>query len=862
MGAAHRQNYHLGEPCEYLRLCLTTAGKLTMGGRPCTGPVSSGGAARKDTSPIPGQVADSLTWYNAQAPARGEKLIRMTHLCRSYWLWSVAGLCGLATWLCLAQSPELIVAEVRIEGARRQPEQAILNMLKTRPGRVYNPLEIQEDVRKLMETNWFADVRPAEARTPQGVVVIFHVVERPTIKEIIYDGAKHLSRKELEEITGLRPGGPMDPALNWRAREAIERKYKEKGRLLARVELVEGTKSDDLRVVFRITEGPVIRIRSLSFEGNNFVSAARLKTQIDSRATLLGFFGEYDPERLDNDVLKLLKYYHTFGFFEARIGRKVFWQPGSDRVDVVFVIEEGPRSYIAGSEVAGNRILDQSILLAHDKTEKGKPYNANIVQASAREMRDEYWKRGYVFADVQPILKYSSEPGVTTVVYQVNEGPLPQTGEPYRVGEIRIVGNTVTQDRVIRRELVGLEPGQVFDRTAIALSERNLSRLRIFREDPIQGIRPTITILNETDPSPYKDLLVEVQEDRTGSLLVGAAFSTDYGANLSIILNERNFDIFGFPRLTSWDDFWTDLTSGRAFRGAGQELRIEAIPGTEISRYTITWREPRLFDSPYSLGLGGYYYTRIFDEFTEQRTGGRITLGRRLTPEWSFNVGFRIEDVKVRSIPPTAPPNFFEVAGHNFVFAPRIALVRDTRDSIIRATTGNFLEIAYEQGLGDFTYPIVTIEDSQYWTIYERPDGSGRHVLVLRGIVGWAGDDTPLFDRFYAGGFRTLRGFRFRGVGPRVNGFNVGGTFEALGSLEYQVPLLANDMIYAIAFTDFGTVDSDVTLENFRVSAGFGLRINVPMLGPAPIALDWGFPIVKEDGDRRRTFFFGIAFSR
>ncbi|MCS7161612.1 MAG: BamA/TamA family outer membrane protein [Gemmatales bacterium] len=772
---------------------------------------------------------------------------------------------GLAALPVLGQSQDLMVADVRIEGARRQPEQTILNMLKTRPGRPYNPAEIQDDIRRLMETNWFADVRPAEARTAEGVVVIFRVVERPTIKEVIYEGAKHLSRKELEELTGLRPGGPMDPALNWRAREAIQRKYHEKGRLLARVDLVEGKKSDDLRVVFRITEGPVIRINSIRFEGNHFVSDARLKTQIESRATILGFFGEYDPEQLDNDVLRLLKYYHTFGFFEARIGRKVFWHAGTDRVDVVFVIEEGPRSFLANSEVTGNRLLDANMLLAHDKAEKGQPYNANIVQASARDMRHEYWKRGYIFADVQPVVKYTDEPGVATVVYQVNEGPLPQPPQPYRVGEIRIIGNTVTQDRVIRRELIGLEPGQIFDRTAIVESERNLSRLRIFKEDPVQGIRPTITILNENDPSPYKDILVQVEEDRTGSLLIGAAFSTDYGANLSIVLNERNFDIFGFPRLTSWDDFWADLTSGRAFRGAGQELRIEAIPGTEVSRYSISWREPRLFDSPYSLGVGGYYYTRIFDEYTEQRTGGRITIGRRLWPEypeWSFNVGFRIEDVKVYSFPPNAPLDFQEVAGHNFVFAPRLSVVRDTRDSIIRPTTGSFLELAYEHGLGDFNYPILTAEGSKYWTVYERPDGSGRHVLAARGIVGWAGDDTPLYDRFYAGGFRTLRGFRFRGVGPRINGLNVGGTFEALGSVEYQIPLLANDMIYAVAFTDFGTVDSEVSFDKFRVSTGVGLRINVPMLGPAPIALDWGFPIVREPGDLRRVFFFGIAFNR
>ena len=147
--------------------------------------------------------------------------------------------------------------------------------------------------------------------------------------------------------------------------------------------------------------------------------------------------------------------------------------------------------------------------------------------------------------------------------------------------------------------------------------------------------------------------------------------------------------------------------------------------------------------------------------------------------------------------------------------------------------------------VGDFTFPLFNVEANKYFTVYQRPDGSGRHVLALRSQVGFAGADTPVFDRFFAGGFRSIRGFQFRGVGPQVNGFKVGGDFLFLNSVEYQVPILANDQLYVVGFVDSGTVESNVEINNYRVSAGVGLRIVVPMMGPVPIALDFGFPIVK-----------------
>jgi outer membrane protein assembly factor BamA len=169
-------------------------------------------------------------------------------------------------------------------------------------------------------------------------------------------------------------------------------------------------------------------------------------------------------------------------------------------------------------------------------------------------------------------------------------------------------------------------------------------------------------------------------------------------------------------------------------------------------------------------------------------------------------------------------------------------------------------EAGYEQIFGDHVYPLFSLEGSRYFTVYQRPDGSGKHVVALRSQAYFTTSEAPVYERFYAGGFRSLRGFAFRGVGPFEDGFNTGGTFSFLNSIEYQIPILASDKLFGVVFCDSGTVERRVEITDYRVTAGFGLRIQVPMFGPVPIALDFGFPIVKADGDQRQMFNFWLGF--
>jgi outer membrane protein assembly factor BamA len=406
---------------------------------------------------------------------------------------------------------------------------------------------------------------------------------------------------------------------------------------------------------------------------------------------------------------------------------------------------------------------------------------------------------------------------------------------------------------------VGLYPGQILTYPDLRIAERNLQRLNIFATGPDGSDRPTVTVLDPDSPNVLKDILVKVKEDNTGSLLFGVGVNSDAGLTGSIVLNERNFDIFRPP--TSIDD----LLSGNAWRGGGQEFRIEAVPGTQLQRYSVSLREPYLFDTLFSFGISGYYYQRSYNEYNEDRVGTRLTLGRKLnelSPYWSVNAGLRVENVGVSGVSIFAPEDYQAVVGHNFQVGASVGVTYDSRDSYVRPTEGALVSATFEQVFGDFTFPLANLEANKYFTVYERADGSGRHVLAAHSQVSWAGSNTPVYERYFAGGFRSMRGFEFRGVGPFINGFNVGGDFMWLNSLEYQIPLLANDQVYVVGFVDSGTVEPRTEIKDYRVTAGFGLRFVVPMFGPVPIALDFGFPIVKADGDREQVFSFWLGFFR
>ena len=354
----------------------------------------------------------------------------------------------------------------------------------------------------------------------------------------------------------------------------------------------------------------------------------------------------------------------------------------------------------------------------------------------------------------------------------------------------------------------------------------------------------------------WLDINVNAAEGRTGRLMFGAGVNSNSGLVGSFVWDESNFDILRPPRTLS------DIIEGRAWRGGGQRFRIEAAPGNQVSRYAVSWTDPYFLYTDYSFGVSGFYFNRFYPNWTEDRYGGRVSLGKQFTPEWSGSLALRLEDVEMRNPQPVEPASVTPFIGSNFLSTLRTSVTHDTRDSSMMPTEGHYVDGGYEQAFGEFTFPRVDVDARQYFTMYNRPDGTGRHVLTVAGNLGVSGSDTPTFERYFAGGFQSFRGFAYRGVTPRESGFTTGGIFQALGTVEYRIPVTADDMINVVAFSDFGTVDDSVSLSKFRTSVGFGFRVVIPAMGPVPLAFDFAFPILAQDDDQKRIFSFYVGINR
>ncbi len=361
-------------------------------------------------------------------------------------------------------------------------------------------------------------------------------------------------------------------------------------------------------------------------------------------------------------------------------------------------------------------------------------------------------------------------------------------------------------------------------------------------------------------PQQTVDIFFEGQETQTGRLMIGAGVNSDAGIVGNISLDERNFDWRRPPRS------WEDVRSGTAFRGAGQRFRIDASPGSQVNRYLMSFQEPYLFDSPISFGLSGSFFDRRFRDWDEARLGGRVSLGYQwVERDLSANISYRGESVRINNAPLAGlVPDIDDALGSNSLHGFKLTVVNDTRDSAFLPTQGHYLELSGEQVIGTFDYPRVAADYRRYFLLRERPDHSGRHVLSASSNIAYSGTQTPIYEHYFAGGYSSLRGFDFRGASPvdAATLAEIGGEFQWINSVQYLFPITADEMLHGVVFCDFGTVERRVEINDFRVAPGVGLRVTVPAMGPAPIALDFAWAVNHADTDDRQVFSFSLGFTR
>jgi len=751
------------------------------------------------------------------------------------------------------------ISEIRIAGTEKVDDRLVRNQVRLAPGDPYDSEVVNEDIVRITHLGRFVSVRAEVTPKDDGTLILtYHVEEQPLLEDVQVVGNKALSDQELLAEIVLRRGDPADEFLIEDARRSVEDAYGEKGFFVTDVSIDRESLEASNILLIRVREGPRVRTRQIRFEGNGAFTAKQLRSEIESQTWLpLLRRGDLSRQRLDRDASRIRDFYQARGYLDAEVGRRIDLSPDQTEASVTFVIKEGAQYTVAAIEVEGARVFPARQVREAMTLQVGDVFSQDRFEASREAVRNLYGKLGFIEADIAiSRLFHETDPRVDLRV-RVEEG------EAYRVGQISIRGNAQTQDKVILRQVRGMRPGRRFDQSGISITRRRLSEGSFF-DDAKVTIQPP-----QQDPPPeagprHRDVIIEVTEANTGSVSFGAGVSSDAGVIGAIDLTQRNFDIADTP------DSLGELATGQAFRGAGQFFSLTLQPGNDRSLFQVSFREPALLESDLFLDTQFSFFQREREDWDEQRLGGSLALGRHFGDVWSARVRGRAQEVEIDEIDPSAPVDVFEVEGSNLLTEFGFFITRNTTDSNIFPTRGSRSEIGISRaGVlgGDFDFTKLSTEFRKFWTVDE--DFFGRKtVLSLRNEIGFIfeDDEAPTFERFFAGGHRSFRGFDFRGAGPRgirndtgvEDDDPVGGRWLFLLGLEYNFPIF-QETLRGVVFADSGTVDTDPDFSKYRLSVGAGVRLRLPFLGRAPFAIDFAVPVAEEDGDETQLISFDLA---
>ena len=380
------------------------------------------------------------------------------------------------------------IVDVRVVGVQGVSLQKIAPEIKTRANRTFDADAIEEDVRRLTKTRLFVSVDTTYQRTPAGVIVIFRVVERPTVKYLKFVG-NTVRERTVRKKAEIKVGDSLDPYMVAEGRRKLEDWYVQHGFGKCKVSIVEGDKPGDSGVVFLINEGVKQRVYKVQFVGNTIASDARLRTQVKSKIPLLYILkGEVDRDKIDHDVDLLTQYYRSLGFFRARIGRDLEFNEKQNWLTLTFVIDEGPRYKIRDIALMGNRHYKAEDLLKEMNLGAGKFFDQKMMEKDVTFLKNKYGCMGYIFVDVEADPRFDEEPGQLDLVYQIQEG------DRYRVGriDVRIAGDNPRTRRHTVLNRVSIYPGDIADLRELRDSERRLRGSGLFANKPAEGKQPKI----------------------------------------------------------------------------------------------------------------------------------------------------------------------------------------------------------------------------------------------------------------------------------------------------------------------------------------------------------------------------------
>lgn len=732
-----------------------------------------------------------------------------------------------------------VIREVRIDNTGRGPldHAFVAAQIESEVGSRLDRAVVSRDVRALLDTDRFSYVAVEVEPLDEAARVIFVLQNKFRLHAPIrFEGVEHFRRKKLQDLFEVRVGGLVDEQIIGTAARNLEKEYRKALYPAARVryELIPLEAPDGwAEVTVIVEEGRRAKVSSVNFTGNQVVEDRELWRIVEPRNwwNPMRWFSRrrYDPLEFDAYRGQMLQLYQDRGYLASQISAPLV-QSEARGLAVTYQVEEGALYRYGDIQLSGVTLFPELELRRLIVIERGAPASAARLRQTVQALEDYYGSRGYLNTMVRTVRTADEDQRILHIEFHVQEGVLT------RIRNIRIRGNMRTRDAVIRRELL-VYPGEIYDEVRIRNSERIVSNLGFFST---VRTRPVPTGIEDS-----RDLLLDVEEKRTGQFMVGAGFSSVDKVSAFLELSQGNFDLFGWPYFT----------------GGGQKLKLRSQFGTTRNLYELSFVEPWFLRRKLSLGLDLYQSKVGYSDYDLQKTGFAISLGRALPGPNRIHLQYRLERQVLSDVSDTNLYVYIDNPADEYSFereedftksSLRLTLTHDVRDNPFVPTRGQRM-VAYGELTGGPLGFDTDIYELGFRTTHYVPLWFG-HVFNFRtrmAVVDTYGEteEVPIGDRMFMGGGRTLRGFKYRDVGPKVRladqqeddryHKHVGGRSLAMANVEYTIPLISG--LRLAFFYDIGNVWREAYtyhFDNMASSAGIGLRLDVPGF---PVRVDRGW---------------------
>jgi outer membrane protein insertion porin family len=748
----------------------------------------------------------------------------------------------------LAHAASIKLTDIQLEGNNRVDGAKVRAVLSVRPDREVTLEDIDQDIQAIFKLGHFDDISVELREDGSEKVLVFIVHERPLVREIRFEGIKHLTEDKLRPLVTMKTPEIYDLVEVKKSVAALIESYHVEGYHAVKItpQLITDERNESL-LTFNIEEGAKILIDAIIFEGNKALKSKTLTAAMMTKKRWIWSWmtgrGTYKAEQIQYDIDLLTALYYDRGYMDVKIKQPQISMVEDGRfMNLLIEIDEGPQYRTGELRITGDLIKPREELSALLTLKKGEIFSRSELRNSVVALTDLYADQGYANANVVPYTSKDPEELKIDLKLGIEQGAL------IHIEKINIGGNTITRDKVIRRELSLIE-GDLYSATKIKISRNRLRNLGFFEEVNVS--------VGEGSSREAAELDIEVSEKPTGSFTIGAGYSSVDHAIAQGSISQANF------------------------MGYGIKLDASATLGGASQLYRIGLLDPYFLDTRWTAGFDLYETERDWSDFSERATGIALKVGHPLGRHSRGLLTYRYEDKEIYNVFDSRPDLREETSLLSSVTA---TLSRNTTDYRMNPSTGGSTSFSAEYaGLGG-TDKFAKLEFSHrhFFPLFWKT------VLSINGDIAYvfktADSEVPVTEKFYLGGLRSIRGFETREVGPinpaipaippimdhfdptevlvdgvtGVDASFAGGEKAAFFNLEFLFPISEEYKLKGLFFVDGGNAwrENDDYFTDMRYSAGYGVRWLSPL---GPLRFEWGYNLDPRDDERKSVFEFSIG---